>query len=291
MIYAALGVVSVALVLCVCKIVQMRRAAREIGRQMEEKLNTDTNTVIVLDSRDRVMCELADCINRELRNVREAYLRYHSGDREVKEAVTNISHDLRTPLTAICGYLDLLHRTKDPEKQEEYLTIIEERTEIMRQLTEELFHYSIIMSNESMPMEDDVLINQLLEESIAGAFPALSARGIEPQIAITGVHVERQTNRAAVVRIFNNLLNNAAKYSDGDLSISLSEDGTAVFSNKAASMSKDAAEHLFDRFYTMKASRDSTGLGLSIARALAERLGGGISAEYADGRLIITVKL
>ena len=291
MIYGILAAVSIALVVCLCKIFVMRRAARDIARQMEEKLNTDTNTVIVLDSGDRVMCELAECINRELRNLREAYLRYHTGDREVKEAVTNISHDLRTPLTAICGYLDLLHRTKDPEKQEEYIAIIEERAEIMRQLTEELFRYSVILTNESMPMEDDVLINQLLEESIAGAFPALSERGIEPEVDITEVRVERRTNKAAVMRIFNNLLNNAVKYSEGALRISMDEQGTVRFSNRASMLTADAVEHLFDRFYTMKASRESTGLGLSIAKALAERMGGSISAEYADERLTITVRL
>ena len=291
MIYWILAIVSVALVLCFCKIALMRRAARDIGRQMEEKLSTDTNTAIVLDSRDRVMCDLAECINRELGKLREAYLRYRTGDLEVKEAVTNISHDLRTPLTAICGYLDLLHRTKDPQKQEEYLAIIEERAEILRQLTEELFRYSVILTNEAMPMEDDVLINQVLEESIAGAFPALSERGIEPEVEITAAHVERRTNRAAVVRIFNNLLNNAAKYSEGDLSISLSADGCVRFSNRATALSADAVRHLFDRFYTMKASRDSTGLGLSIAKALAERMGGSIDAEFESGRLTITVRL
>ena len=291
MLYGLLAIVSVALALSLWKIHTIRQAANDIGTQMKEIVKTDTNTVITLDSHDRVMLDLADCINRELRNVREAYLRYHTGDREVKEAVTNISHDLRTPLTAICGYLDLLHRTKDPEKQEEYLAIIEERTEIMRQLTEELFRYSVILTNESMPMDDDVLINQVLEESLAGAFPAFTARGIEPEVDITAVRVERRTNRAAVARIFNNLLNNAAKYSDGDLSTRLTEDGTVTFSNRAASLNREAAEHLFDRFYTTKASRDSMGLGLSIAKALAERMGGSITAGYADGHLTLTVKL
>ncbi len=291
MIYGILAAVSIALVLCIVKIIMMRRTARDIGAQLAEKLGTDTNTVIVLDSRDRVMCELAECINRELCKLREAYLRYHTGDREVKEAVTNISHDLRTPLTAICGYLDLLHRTNDPGKQAEYLAIIEERAEIMRQLTEELFRYSVILSNESMPMEDDVLINQVLEESIAGAYPALSARGIEPQVEITKTRVERRSNRAAVARIFNNLLNNAVKYSEGDLAISLAEDGTVRFTNTAETLSADAVAHLFDRFYTRKASRDSTGLGLSIAKALTERMNGSISAEYEGGRLTICVRI
>ncbi|MBR4812984.1 MAG: sensor histidine kinase [Lachnospiraceae bacterium] len=81
------------------------------------------------------------------------------------------------------------------------------------------------------------------------------------------------------------------KYSEGDLRISMDEQGTVRFSNRASMLTADAVEHLFDRFYTMKASRESTGLGLSIAKALAERMGGSISAEYADERLTITVRL
>lgn len=90
-------------------------------------------------------------------------------------------------------------------------------------------------------------------------------------------------------RIFSNLFNNAVKYSDGDLKISLSELGEIVFENTARTLDEVETGRLFDRFYTVEAARKSTGLGLSISKILVERMGGEISAVYSDGRLKIRI--
>ena len=89
--------------------------------------------------------------------------------------------------------------------------------------------------------------------------------------------------------MFDNILSNAAKYSDGDLTVTLSPDGSVTFSNHASALSRVEAARLFDRFYTVEAARDSTGLGLSIARLLTEKMGGSIDAAYSGGRLTIRV--
>ena len=98
----------------------------------------------------------------------------------------------------------------------------------------------------------------------------------------------RRLDRAALSRVFSNLLSNAAKYSDGDLEITLTPGGAVVFANSSRSLSSVEVQKLFDRFYTVEAARKSTGLGLSIARALAERMGGELAAEYREGKLYIT---
>ena len=99
--------------------------------------------------------------------------------------------------------------------------------------------------------------------------------------------VARQLDAAALRRVFDNILSNAVKYADGDLAVSLLPDGTATFSNSAPSLSRVQAERLFDRFYTVETARDATGLGLSIARLLVEKMGGVITASYENGRLHI----
>jgi signal transduction histidine kinase len=101
----------------------------------------------------------------------------------------------------------------------------------------------------------------------------------------------RSADKAALSRVFANLLNNAVKYSDGDLEIALSDTGEVRFTNTAKELSTVDVEQLFDRFYTVEAAHHSTGLGLSIARTLVERMGGSITAEYSDERLTIRIIL
>lgn len=274
----------------IIKIIQLKKAAREVSAAFADRLQTDTNTQIDISSRDKDMCRLASAINAQLRILRQEHLRYHQGDTELKNAVTNISHDLRTPLTAICGYLDMMQKTEISEQQARYLSIIKERTELMKQLTEELFRYSVIVSDDEKTETENVLINQVLEDSIMGYYAVLTEKGIQPNVNITDKQITAELNKEYLSRIFSNLLNNAMKYSDGDLDIILSDTGEIIFSNTAKGLSAVDAEQLFDRFYTVEAAHHSTGLGLSIARTLVRRMGGTITAEYADSRLKIKIK-
>ena len=273
------------------KIYLMKKSAREIAEAFADRLQTDTNTLIDISSGDKDMRQLASDINKQLRILRKEHLRFSQGDMELKNAVTNISHDLRTPLTAICGYLDILEREEKSPEVERCLNIIADRTELMKQLTEELFRYSVILSTDSSGETEEVFVNQVLEESIAGFYASLTERGITPRIDITEQKIVKLLNKASLSRVFANLLNNAVKYSGGDLEITLSDSGVITFANSAEGLDSVQAERLFDRFYTVEAARNSTGLGLAIARTLTEQMGGSISAEYFDNRLIIRIEL
>lgn len=271
------------------KVYLMRKSAREIREAFSDRLMTNTNTLIDLSSRDRSMRELADSINTELRKLRMERHRYQQGDSELKTAVTNISHDIRTPLTAICGYLDLLEREEMSETAERYLPIIRERTEALKQLTEELFRYSVVTSTVQDISCEEVELNRVLEESISAYYAALKGSHITPAISMTEQKVRRYLNREALSRIFGNIISNAIKYSDGDLSITLSESGEIIFSNHASGQDEVQAGQLFDRFYTVETARKSTGLGLSIAKILTEQMHGVILARYEEGLLSIHV--
>ena len=291
MIYGLAGILCIVTVALCIKIYYLKISAREIADAFADRLKTDTNTLIDISSRDRDMCFLADSINRQLKILRSEHLQYQKGNTELKTAVTNISHDLRTPLTAVCGYLYMIGKTEDTDKIREYLDMISERTEAMKQLTEELFRYSIIVSGEDTVQTEDILVNKILEDSIMAHYGALSQKGISPDIQITENKIIRKANSEYLSRVFSNLLNNAIKYSSGDLCITLSNTGRIVFSNKAEGLSASDVEQLFDRFYTVETAHHSTGLGLSIARTLIDRMGGTITADYSDGILSITVLL
>lgn len=290
-----LSAVSAALVaLCAALLVKLlliKKSLREIKTELEEKLTESTNTPIGVSSGDKDVRALAACLNERLKLLNEKRRLYEQGDGELKRAVTNISHDLRTPLTAICGYLDLLKREPTTENAEEYIKIIKNRTEAMKRLTEELFMYSVIMAKENVPEIKPLVVNEVLEESAAAFYAVLTDRGIKPNIEITEKKIVRSADRGSLSRIFANLLNNAVKYSDGDLDITLDEDGEIVFKNTAAGLDEVQVGRVFERFYTVETGRNSTGLGLAIAKTLAEDMGGKIWAGYREGRLEVHLKL
>ena len=265
----------------------LRHSLREAAEELDEKLRTDTNTLISISSGDRAMQSLVTHINRQLQALRRERLRLHSGNAELTAAVTNISHDLRTPLTALCGHLDLLEQEPQTEAAARYLTVIRERTDAMRALMEELFRYSVLTATADELHTEPVCLNDVLEQSLAGFYGALSARGITPSVQLPEEKVIRPLDAAALRRVFDNILSNAAKYSDGDLAVVLAPDGKVTFSNRASALSRVEAARLFDRFYTVDSARGSTGLGLSIAKLLTEKLHGTISADYENETLRI----
>ena len=265
----------------------LKKSIAEIRTALAEILSEDTNTLISVSSGDKHIRALASELNKQLRILRRERHRYRQGDLELKNAVTNISHDLRTPLTAIYGYLDLLEQEEKTEKTGQYLSIIRNRAELLTQLTEELFRYFVILSAESNMSREPVVINHVLEESIASFYTALRERNITPHIQMSEEKVVRTLDHSALIRIFSNLLNNAIKYSDGDLDITLSEAGEITFTNTASGLNEVQVGKLFDRFYTVEAAKKSTGLGLAIARTLTQQMGGTISAQYENGKLKI----
>ena len=283
-------VILVILVVCLClKICVMRRSAMEIMEKFRDGVENETNALIDIASRDRCMRRLAESINEELRMFRSERHRFMQGDRELKEAVTNISHDLRTPLTAMCGYLDLLDSEDTSEDVARYLAVIRDRSEVLKQRMEELFCYAVATTPSYELQFEEVVLNHALEECISDFYELIRSRGIIPEIQMPEQKIIRYLDRKAVLRIFENVISNAIKYSDGDLAVTLNEEGEIVFANHASGLDEVQVGRLFDRFYTVEDASRSTGLGLSIARTLAEQMGGSTGAEYRDGKVWIRI--
>lgn len=284
-----IGILLIIILGLLIKLLLIQRTAKEIQEAFAERLTTETNTLIDISHRDKTMLKLANGLNTELRKLRSERHRFQQGDLELKSAVTNISHDLRTPLTAICGYLELLDREEKTETVNRYIRIIKDRVDILTQLSEKLFRYSVIISTKDNIIKEHVVLNTVLEESIAAFYTVLTERNIVPEIEISETKVMRMLDRSALSRVFSNLISNAIKYSDGDLKIVLSERGEVTFSNMASGLDEIQVGRLFDRFYTVEAARKSTGLGLAISKTLVEEMNGTISAKYENGRLSIHI--
>lgn len=284
-----IGILIVVVVILCIKIHFLHRAMEEMEAGFGERIAQDTNTLITISSGDCVARRLAGQLNDQLRLLRQERRRLQSGDRELKEAVTNISHDLRTPLTAICGYLDLLKGEEKSNTAKRYLSMIENRTEAMKMLTEELFHYSVITFEEEQMEYEEVVLNRVLEESISAYYGAFKKAGITPEIKMTEKKILRSLDKKTLQRILGNVISNGIKYSGGDFQIELTDYGEMNFTNTAPCLNAVQVGRLFQRFYTVAAARQSTGLGLSIAKNLTEKMGGKITAEYQNGRLCIKI--
>ena len=282
------AVLAVAVAVLAIKIRIMQNSMDEICACLAEHLSSDTNRLISVSSGDKYVRRLAGEISRQLAELRHQRLKYIGGDRELKEAVTNISHDLRTPLTAICGYIDLLEAEEMTENTKRYLAQIKERTEALKALTEELFRYSVVSSVSEMNYET-VNVGKALEEALLSFYGAFGQKNITPQISLPEDAVVRTLDAAALSRVFENIIGNALKYSDGDFYVMMEKTGVITFSNTSSALSSVDVGKLFDRFFTVDSARKTTGLGLSIAKLLTERMGGAISAEYKESKISIVI--
>ena len=285
--WVMLGICMTVIVMLCGKILLMQKAAGEIREGVSYRLETDTNTLIDIASRDKAMRALANSLNEELRVLRYQRQMYHQGNLALKEAVTNISHDIRTPLTAIRGYLELLEDEEKSENIERYLSVIAERSEALSQLTEELFQYTLSVQKESEDSIGTEDLGKLIEESVLAHYGALTQKGINPDVQLPDGIVKCRINTKLTYRILENILSNAIKYSDGDLKITLNMQGEVMFANHAASLDAVQAGRLFDRYYTVDNAKAATGLGLAIAKQLTEQMGGSITAWYEDEMLYL----
>lgn len=287
------------------KLLLLRRALWELNRDFAERLKEDTNVGVDISTGDRYARRLAADINRQLKLLRQERLRYVRGDQELKNAVTGISHDLRTPLTAISGYLELLEREEVTPEQRKYLEIISGRVAVMRELSEELFRYSVILSEELSGQTERICLQSAVEECMAAYYGAFVEAGITPEIRLPEESIYGELNSGCLSRILSNIVSNAIKYSDGDFLLTLETEGDRSGKkasdaggrigvircrNRAAKLDTLKVEHLFDRFYTVEDASHSTGLGLAIARTLTEQLHGTITAEYLEESLHITLR-
>ena len=271
----------------VLKILLMKKDLDEVVVEFRNCLNRETNNLITIPTHDYHVRKIAAEIQEGAKAAAEELLK---SERLKIDLVTNISHDLRTPLTAIYGYLDLLELEDKSEDVKFYIDQIQNRTDAMKQLTEELFRYSVIASTKEENRED-VILNKALEESLLAYSGAFAQQHIEPVIEMPDIPIHCQIDLAAFNRIVSNILSNVLKYSDGDLYVKMNEDGTILFTNCAKGLTPIMVERLFDRFYTVETGRNSTGLGLSIAKLLTERVGGQIKADYKEGKLTISLRL
>jgi signal transduction histidine kinase len=275
----------------IVKVFLIKKTIREIEKSFTYILESDTNNIVTISSLDKDIKNLTINLNKNLMELRKQKLEYKNGNQELKKIITNISHDLRTPLTVINGYIDLLQKENKNAEQERYIKIIKEKIYELQELTEQLFEFSKTVDVDLEVKKEECCLNDILEESLANYYNQFKEKNIIPKISISNKKINKMVNRIAIIRIFENILSNVLKYSNGNFEVILNDDGIITFSNKANSLDAITVQKIFDRYFTVENAKESTGIGLAIAKQLIEQNRGKITAEYVNGYLIIKLYL
>lgn len=273
--------------------IRLKRDINYITKQL--KKNQATYTSIRIKSMDKHVEQLANEINCLYDYAQQERVTLKKKEEYLRQSITHISHDLRTPLTSIKGYMQLMERDSNKEEKKQYIEIIKKRTEHLQELVTTFYDLSRIEEQE-YPFEYSMVhLGECLAQSILMYYEDFTSRGIEPSIEIEEDIPMIVADKQVVQRIFSNLISNIVKYGASPVSISLKQqDGVIVttFCNYAPELKGEQVSSLFERFYSGDHTRGnrSSGLGLSIAKEFVEQLGHNIHATLENKMLCIQIQ-
>ena len=276
-------------------LISLERGLRRGKRQIQERLEGESHTMLTVPCPNGAVEELFQAINQLLELRQKETADYLRKERDLRRQIADVSHDLRTPLTSILGYLQLLEE-KDltAERRAEYLGVIQSRAETLQTLITSFYDLSRVEGGQWQLEREPVDLGRELGDQLAMAYEQLERQGIRVEVSLQDGLPSVWGDRKAVVRVLSNLLTNAYKHGSDHLSVrAWKEEGTVytAFSNGAPCMTAEDAFYVFDRFYTADRTRSgqNTGLGMAIVKALVEQMGHRVTAGLQDGEFTVTV--
>ena len=274
----------------------LERGLLQAAQRMKAQLSNETTVRLALPCPSRGAEQLLAGLNDLLELRQQERADYRRKEQQLRRQIANVSHDLRTPLTSILGYLQLLEQEDlSPEKREEYFRIVEGRARTLQSFIASFYDLSRIEGGE-LPLERELVdLGRTLSDQLAAAYEQIEEAGLEMEVDVADGLPPVWADSGAVTRVFSNLLTNALRHGTGALSVKLYREGGCIvpaFSNQAEGITAEDVDHVFERFYTADKMRtgQSTGLGLAIVKALAERMGHTAAARWEDGWFTVLVR-
>lgn len=278
----------------VCYLFFMKMELRRIKKELDLVLSRKTNGLIHTEFTSKEIHDLVECINTHLTEIKSKESKLERKNANFVKMIRNISHDLRTPLTSSLGYVSLMLESDITEQEKiKNLKIVEERLKRLSELIDSFFEFSKILSNDQIIELDEINLVAVVEKAISNHYEDFSKDNRMIDFKTNKRKIKIKSNEVMLVRVFDNLIRNAYKHSNGNLDIEINQTPDKVkikFINDLLYNDLDV-DRIFDEFYTVDISRTkgNTGLGLAIAKEFVEQLKGKIKADKKNNKLIITI--
>ena len=271
------------------KLALVKGQMKKLAKQMREQKESFVSVEFVDKDLEMLVTELNELID----SVKEVRAEAGRGEESLRASISMISHDMRTPLTSVIGYLQLAEKNCNEEESLQEIQIALERAQYCSRLVNDLFEVSVIDLGTDAPDFENVNLCQAVCEEILAAHPQFEERGITPVFGQADEDIFVWADRRQITRVVQNLISNAIKYSAGKVDFSVTQGKRVVLIVRNDLCREIDTGKIFDKFYQGDAYRGSggSGLGLYICRRFVENMGGGIWAECEDGKLAVKVEL
>lgn len=289
-----IGVLSVLILILIGILISYKRQVKDICRQLRFLQECDSNMLITTEMKKGHIGELAELLNTLLKERKKERADYQKKDQMIADIYTNLSHDIRTPLTSLDGYFQLLEETQEENDRKRYIQIIQERIESLKEMLEELFTYTKLQNGTYELKLEPQNVGQILKETVFSYYDDWAEQEISPQFEITEEPVWIRGNKQALRRTIQNIIKNGLDHGNKEIRIQLSRNEKQmelVFQNKIEPGEQIDISRVFERFYKADKARSksSTGLGLSIAKGFVEKMHGEIAAEIKEDWFCIKI--
>lgn len=292
--YIMIGVLSVLILILICILISYKRQVKDICRQLRFLQECDSNMLITTEMKKGHIGELAELLNTLLKERKKERADYQKKEQMIADIYTNLSHDIRTPLTSLDGYFQLLEETQEENDRKRYIQIIQERIESLKEMLEELFTYTKLQNGTYELKLEPQNVGQILKETVFSYYDDWAEQEISPQFEITEEPVWIRGNKQALRRTIQNIIRNGLDHGNKEIRIQLSRNEKQmelVFQNKIEPGEQIDISRVFERFYKADKARSksSTGLGLSIAKGFVQKMHGEIAAEIKEDWFCIKI--
>ena len=287
------GLLAVLCAILLFRLFTLEKDLRSGARQLKERRETASGAPLRLAAPSSSAEALLAQVNALLRQGEDERSAFREREKALRQQIANVSHDLRTPLTSIRGYLQLMEDdTLTDEERRRCLAVVAERARVLQDLIAAFYDLSRLEAGEYTVSRERVDLRGILSELLAAFYSDLEAK-FRVEVELPEVLPPVWGDRAALTRVYANLIRNALDHGEGTLTITAREttEGVETRFENGGEVGEEDLPHVFDRFYTSDQTRSgrNTGLGLAIVKALADRMGGRVRAERSNDSFAVVI--